>query len=112
MAEQLQALKALYGELEQLLESQVTELTATMKAVQEVNARIAATSAELERNRTLKADLSEQLGALQGTEAGLKADNQKLSARATELQNHIDGLRKKRKQLVGQVKGLTAQAKG
>lgn len=111
MSSDAERLKALQSELEIVLEENVTRLLTTVKAAQMVSASIASTQSDIRRHEALQKSLESDLEALERSENALSSDNQKLKKKAESLKDAVRKLRKQRAELVGQVKGLAAEAK-
>jgi chaperonin cofactor prefoldin len=104
-------LHAIQGELEEVLETRLTELMTTVKAAQAVNARLAATQAEIQRQEHLRTALEADLEPLEARSESLSSDNDKLQAKVEQLKANIRQMRARRQELVGTAKQLSAEAK-
>lgn len=112
MSGEVDRLRQIQGELEQVLEARVTELLARMKAIREVTAHISAVEADIQRQERLQVGLEAEIPALEGRADTLQSENRDTQARVDALREKVLRMQKLREELMSNLSGLTGELKG
>lgn len=112
MSGEVDRLRQIQGELEQVLEARVTELLARMKAIREVTAHISSVEADIQRQERVRAGLEAELPPLEARHATLSAENADIQARVDGMRDKVARLQKLREELMSNLSGLTGDLKG
>lgn len=105
-------LRAIQEELNGVLEARITDLLGHVRAVQEVTARIASTSSEIQRQEQLRELLDAELSSLDGQSESLRTDNARIEEKVTALRANVQQMRKLRAELMSDLTGLSGEMKG
>ena len=102
-------LKAIQGELHELLETRLGDLLGVVQATEEVTRQLVETEQEIKRQNSLKERLEAQLPSLQTQSKGLTGETKELRTRVDGLKHKVDHLQALREELMNNLSHLKGE---